>query len=298
MSPLSSIYDEIDLQKQVKVLEKSNEKLVRELKNVNLRLEESEALKSHFISNISNEIVNPFTSINGLSKTILETGHEDWKKVITMVAMIHSEALNLDFQLRNIFMAARIEAGETEQDISKTDVKQLIEDVIDTFHIEAKKRKIEIRYINQLPVSQNGPFYFQSDAEIIRLMLINLLSNAIKYSFDFSPVEITSCIQDHELVLSVKDYGKGISTANQNVIFDRFKGLDSGINTLYRGHGLGLSINKALLDILGGRIQVTSEKNEGSLFAIYIPKATEESNITSLTGTKFLFNDMDDEKLF
>ena len=79
-----------------------------ELKTVNKKLEESESLKSHFISNITNEIINPFTSILALSRSILQVKKENWKRVISMVAMIHSEAFNLDFQLRNIFLAAKI----------------------------------------------------------------------------------------------------------------------------------------------------------------------------------------------
>ncbi|MGD9977390.1 MAG: hypothetical protein AB7S54_05595, partial [Bacteroidales bacterium] len=66
-----------------------------ELKLVNKKLEESEALKTHFISNITNEIINPFTSILGLSKAILSVDKENWKKVISRVALIHSEAVNL-----------------------------------------------------------------------------------------------------------------------------------------------------------------------------------------------------------
>ena len=73
--------------------------LTEELKIVNKKLEESEALKSHFISNITNEIINPFTSILGLSRNILAVKKENWKKVISMVALIHSEAFNLDFQI-------------------------------------------------------------------------------------------------------------------------------------------------------------------------------------------------------
>ena len=66
--------------------------LSRELQEVTRRLKESEALKSHFISNISNEIINPFTSILGLSKAILSVEKHDWKKVVSMVALIHGEA--------------------------------------------------------------------------------------------------------------------------------------------------------------------------------------------------------------
>jgi len=77
--------------------------LNEKLKIVNKKLEESEAMKTHFISNITNEIVNPFASILGLSKNILSVNKENWKKVFSMVAMIHTEAFSLDFQLKNVF---------------------------------------------------------------------------------------------------------------------------------------------------------------------------------------------------
>jgi len=91
---------------------KELQKLTKQLKEVNGRLEESESLKSHFISNITNEIINPFAAILGLSRNILDVKKEDWNKVISMVQMIHSEAFHLDFQLKNIFAAAKLEAGD------------------------------------------------------------------------------------------------------------------------------------------------------------------------------------------
>ena len=67
--------------------------------------------------------------------------------------------------------------------------------------------------------------------------------------------------------ISVQDFGTGISEANQKIIFDRFKRLDSGINSLNRGHGLGLSINKAVIDLLQGKIDIKSEINKGATFS-------------------------------
>ncbi|MFP4048152.1 MAG: hypothetical protein ACLFT4_10400, partial [Bacteroidales bacterium] len=72
-----------------------------QLKRVNKKLEDSEALKSHFISNITNEIINPFSSIIGLARNIMSLGKADWKQVKSMVSMIYYEAFNLNFQLRN-----------------------------------------------------------------------------------------------------------------------------------------------------------------------------------------------------
>ena len=97
-----------------------------ELRAVNKKLEESEALKSHFISNITNEIINPFTSILGLSRAILSVDKESWKKVVSMVALIHSEAFSLDFQFRNIFFAAKVEAGEEVPEVVSVDIQALV----------------------------------------------------------------------------------------------------------------------------------------------------------------------------
>ncbi|MFO7842861.1 MAG: hypothetical protein R6V16_03550, partial [Bacteroidales bacterium] len=124
---------------------KEVQELNDELQKVNKKLEESEALKSHFISNITNEIINPFASILALSKNILSVEKENWKKVFSMVSLIYSEAFNLDFQLRNIFVAAKIEAGEIFPEILNVDVKQLMDSVVDSFKYQSKKKKIDIQ---------------------------------------------------------------------------------------------------------------------------------------------------------
>ncbi|MCK5346208.1 MAG: HAMP domain-containing histidine kinase, partial [Candidatus Heimdallarchaeota archaeon] len=216
------------LNDQIRLLKSTNNKLNAELKMVNQKLKDSEALKDHFVSNIRNEIINPFSSIIGLSTNIILASKEDWKRVITMVAMIHSEAFNLDLQLRNIFMVAKIEAGDISPDINHVDVVQLVSEVIDAFKFAAKKKSVEIIHQDQLPDNKENVFCFQTDAEKLRLILSNLLSNAIKYSFESGCVTIISSVEDEALVLSVNDNGTGISEANQKIIFDRFRRLDSG----------------------------------------------------------------------
>ncbi len=126
-----------------------------ELRVVNKKLEESESLKSHFISNITNEIINPFTSILGLSRAILSVDKENWKKVISMVALIHSEAFHLDFQFRNIFVAAKIEAGEIFPEIFNVDIRNLIDSVIESFKFEMKKKRITATH--NIDIKTNSP---------------------------------------------------------------------------------------------------------------------------------------------
>ncbi|HEY9122822.1 MAG TPA: HAMP domain-containing sensor histidine kinase [Bacteroidales bacterium] len=269
--------------------------LTEELKIVNKKLEESEALKSHFISNITNEIINPFTSILGLSRSILSVKKENWKKVISMVALIHSEAFNLDFQLRNIFLAAKIEAGEIYPEILNVDLRTLVKNVIDTFRIESKKKNIVIELNFDIKPANGLVFYFKTDPEKIKLALANLVSNAIKFSYESSKIIVRVWKEGDTVFMSVQDFGTGISEANQKIIFDRFKRLDSGINSLNRGHGLGLSINKAVIDLLQGKITIKSEVNKGATFTISVPEAKTNIAGFSADGNEFLF---DNEEIF
>jgi signal transduction histidine kinase len=265
--------------------------LTEELKIVNKKLEESEALKSHFISNITNEIINPFTSILGLSRNILAVKKENWKKVISMVALIHSEAFNLDFQLRNIFLAAKIEAGEIYPEILNVDLKNLVKSIIDAFRIESKKKNISMDFQFDIKPEKGNIFFFKTDPEKVKLAVANLISNAIKFSYDDNKIIIRIWKTDNIVQVLVQDYGTGISEANQKIIFDRFKRLDSGINSLNRGHGLGLSINKAVIDLLQGKIDIKSEINKGAIFTLSIPEAKNNIAGFSADGNEFLFDE-------
>ena len=268
--------------------------LSKEYREVSRKLNESESLKSHFISNISNEIVNPFTSILGLSKSILSVEKNDWKKVVSMVALIHSEAFNLDFQLKNIFVAAKIEAGEVAPNITKVNIKTLIQNVIDSFNIISRKMGITIDLQYKVEYGFGKNLYFKTDAEKLKLILSNLINNALKYSYKNSTVIIKVSIEDDILTISVQDFGTGISDNNQKIIFERFKRLDSGINSINRGHGLGLSITKALLDVLDGKITIKSKKGEGSTFSVSLPEAKNMVEGFSGEGNDIFFDDGDE----
>jgi signal transduction histidine kinase len=288
-----------ELKKRIKANKESLlelQELNKELQVVNKKLEESESLKSHFISNITNEIINPFTSIIGLARHILSVNKEDWKTVISMVALIHTEAFTLDFQLRNIFVAAKIEAGEIYPEILNVDIKTLINNLLDAFRLEAKKKKItlEIDFQKDL-VSGDEVFYFKTDPEKLKLVLSNLLSNAIKFSFEGQRIIMKVWKTKENLNISVQDFGTGITEENQKKIFDRFKRLDTGINSLNRGHGLGLSINKAILDLFNGTIDIQSKLGDGSTFTISIPESKAEIAGFSTDGNEFLF---EEEEMF
>lgn len=278
-----------------------NKKALEDLKNlneeliqVNKKLEESESLKSHFVSNITNEIINPFTSILGLSKAILSVDKENWKRVFSMIALIHEEAFSLDFQFRNIFVAAKIEAGDIYPEIFTVDVNNLVDSVLESFKYEAKKKKLIFKVQHKEEPDKSKSFVFKTDPEKLKLILSNLIRNAINFSFENNQIDIKIWVAENDLKIYVKDYGIGISKENHAIIFDRFNRLDSGINSINRGHGLGLSVSKALIDMLKGQIEVDSEIEKGACFTIIIPESDARSEGYASDANETFFSDVEE----
>jgi len=267
--------------------------LTDQLQQVNEKLKESESLKTNFISNITNEIVNPFASILGLSKHITSIGEGKSNQIKKMAELIYKEAFSLDFQFKNIFAAAEIEAGEMYPDISNVDIKKLIESIVEYFKEEAETKQITVLADFIVNDEFGGNFHFKTDAEKISLMLRNLLSNSIKFSPSKSTVLIHSCIENGFLIISLKDEGIGIDANNRSVIFDRFKRVDAQINSINRGHGLGLAIVKAILDVLEGGIEIEGEKGAGSVFTVKIPEVSPKTKVDDYAtdGNEVFFGD-------
>jgi len=277
------------LQEKEIYLEQINE-LTASVKELSKKLNDSESLKSHFISNISNELMNPFTSIMAIAENILSVEKENWKKVIHMVSLIHAEVFNLEFQLKNIFAAARIEAGEIQPEISLVNVDQLISNLIKCTRHETRRKRLEVIYTSKNEASDTV-LYFKTDAEKIHLILNNILSNAIKFSYKEGKIHIAATKKESELFITVKDEGQGISKANEQIIYDRFKRLDSGINSLNRGHGLGLSIIKAICDILNGKIYFESELGKGTSFHLLLRESDENTSGISTDADEIFFKE-------
>lgn len=263
----------------------------RKLLEMNEKLERSESLKSNFLSNIRNEINNPLNAIMGLAGqlAIIGAGNED---IASLSSLIGAEANQLDFQLRNIFMAAELEAGELSLRCSKIHVAKALRELVDSFLHSAAKKNVSLECIT--PANEDGsPAVI--DFEKVQIIVSNLLANAIEYSNEGGSVEVSFSIKgDGCLQISVQDHGVGIAPADQQRIFDRFVQLDSGTTRSHLGHGLGLSITKALLDLMQGSISLTSAPGEGTLFTVTIPPCSilEDEDSFSEAGNLFLFDEM------
>ncbi len=272
--------------------------LTKQLNKVNKKLNESESLKSHFLSNIRNQIINPFASILALSSNILKLRADDRNRVNHMANLIHQEAFNLDFQLKNIFAAASLEAGESCPEPMYLDVNELIDEIVESFHQKAAQRDVNLIFKKSTDSNQKEGFYFFVDASKLRLIIFNLLDNAIKNSSAAGKIHIEATKKDDKLAVSVRDHGIGMAEHDISDIFDRFKRLDTSINSLHYGHGLGLAVVSALIDLLGGEIDVVSQKSVGSTFTITIPSSLTEAHTSKRISDEFLFENFSDSEEF
>jgi two-component system, OmpR family, phosphate regulon sensor histidine kinase PhoR len=280
-----------------------SEDLLKQLKLLNRQLQAAEKMKTHFLSNIRNEINNPFGSILCLSENIIKLDASQFDTVISMASLIHREAFKLHFQLQNIFTAADLEAGEVTLLPARVDVRSLIEHVLASFQSTILQKSLQVK-VQEEPA--NGQWQiaetkllFRTDAGKLTLILSNLLANAISFSEQGETIEVTWSFQKDVLQILVADNGRGIKERNQDIIFNRFTQLDGTSTRQHGGHGLGLSVVKALLEMMEGCIIVNSEIRQGSVFVVTIPQLPiPEGEEGFSDGSTLFFNGTDsvDEK--
>ncbi|MEQ9403816.1 MAG: HAMP domain-containing sensor histidine kinase [Cyclobacteriaceae bacterium] len=265
----------------IEELRKDYAELEERLRQVNAKLLKSEKLKSDFLSNIKNEINNPLTSILGLLNQVI-VNPDNVKQTAINSSLIYNEVYALNFQMRNIFNAAEIEAGQSFPELSNLNIRHLVLDLIESFKPLSEKKGIDFDLIYEAADS------FVSDRDKLEVILSNLMANAIKFSNSGAKVVIhVSGDSESNLCISVRDFGVGIETENMDKIYDRFRQLDTGTRKEFGGHGLGLSIVHSLVDILDGSLEMESKRGEGAFFEIRIPLNISHDIL-----------DMDDEVLF
>lgn len=258
--------------------------MTEKLEIMNAKLQESEALKGHFLSNIRNEINNPLTSIMGLSQQCICSQSES-ERCLSTARMIYHEAFSLDFQLQNIFVAAELEAGEINPAFARVDVSTIIDRVVEALEYQIGEKQMSVKADHEMPL------VFSTDARMVRLILINLLANAIEFGAEAGHAAVSAQATINSLVLKVSDDGEGILKDDQQAIFDRFRQLDSGTTKCHRGHGLGLSIVRSLVDMLEGELQIESDKGKGCVVTITLPQPDVEVKDVAQEGNLFIFDD-------
>jgi len=238
----------------------------RELVKAKERAEESDRLKSAFLANMSHEIRTPMNGILGFAHLLQEpdlTGKEQ-QEYIRIIEKSGKRMLNI---IHDIVDISKIESGQMEISISETNINEEIKFIFDFYQQETEKKGLQFFYKTTLPPEKA---LIKTDREKIYAILTNLVKNAIKYT-NAGSIAIGYSKKDKFIEFFVKDSGVGISKDRQEAIFERFIQADISNNRAYDGAGLGLSIAKGYVEMLGGKIWVESQEREGSTFYFTIP---------------------------
>ena len=234
------------------------------------KAEESDRLKSAFLANMSHEIRTPMNGILGFSQILQESDYpKDQQK--KFLGIIHSRTQQLLNIINDILDISKIEANQLTLNFQHFNLHDLMQELYTTYKNQLEKdEKTQIQLKKDFSLNYQGS-YIESDVQRLRQIMDNLLNNAIKFT-DEGIIEFGYNLKDEgTLVFFVKDTGIGIPSDKKDQVFERFRQVDDSSNRAYEGTGLGLTITKSLVELLGGEMWIDSTEGEGSVFYFTLP---------------------------
>ena len=238
------------------------------------RLAELDKMKSNFFSNITHEFRTPLTLIIEPLRQII--GHANNTTVRDKARLAKANSERLLLLINQLLDLSKLEVEKMEVELKKGNILEVVQPIADSFKILAEQKEIHFQY--NAPTSIE---LFDFDKDKIEKILFNLLSNAIKFTPNGGRVSLTIGTSSKEgsdkmLQLSVVDTGIGISTSQQQLIFNRFYQAENPSSTTKQGTGIGLSLTRELVSLLNGELTLDSEVGKGSTFTISIPMPAKE----------------------
>lgn len=254
-----------------KVMNESLHRYASDLESANRRLQELDRLKSLFIASVSHELRTPLNSIIGFTGVMLKgmAGELNIKQQDQM-NRVYTSAKHLLALITDIIDISKIEAGHIDVHLQEIALDEVIKEAVESIQPMIQDKGLHLETCVPSGIMLN------TDRKRLRQCVLNYLSNAVKYS-EKGTVKVEAWDQGTMVEISVSDTGIGISPEDQIRLFNPFIRLDSHLRIKAGGTGLGLYLTRKIaVDLLHGRVLVTSQPGRGSVFSLIVPKRLEE----------------------
>lgn len=285
------LYNRYSIKRKSEIALTQKNELIRQEKE---RAERSEKFKQQFLANMSHEIRTPLNAVSGMTELLQDTGLTEQQKKYLLV--IRNSSDNLLTIINDILDLSKIEAGKMELQSVSFNLRDLMDHVRQSFAFKAKEKGIELN----VEIEDTIPGNLIGDPTRLTQVLINLAGNAVKFtekggvtikvqkfksSKEHASVLGVAHLNYERLLFTVEDTGIGIASNQHQGIFESFRQSHSGTTRKYGGTGLGLTISQNLVELMGGKIEVSSQENKGSVFSFVVSfqvsQAIEDGNFAT-----------------
>ncbi len=229
------------------------------------RAEEASRAKTQFLANMSHEFRTPLNAVIGLTDVTLKGDLTDEQR--RHLEMVKSSALNLVTLVEDVLDVSRLEAGRLSLRTEPFAPQSLVEEVVAQLKFRAEKKGLDL----SAEVDPPSPWLVQGDPSRVRQVLANLVDNALKFTERGRVTVRLAKAAEGGIRIEVEDTGIGIPPELQERIFESFLQVDATIARQHHGSGLGLAICAELVEMMAGRITVSSQPGEGSRFELWLP---------------------------
>jgi len=228
------------------------------------KAEEMDRLKTTFLSNMSHELNTPMSGIIGFSELLLS--EMDNKNHREMAKIIHKSGKRLNETLNSILDLSKIESQKLDLKLSSIELVTMIHECKYVFSDTVNKKGLKFNVS-----SDREKVFVKSDQNIVHKVLCNIVDNSVKYTSE-GEINITISETLETAIIKVTDTGIGIPEENLNQIFEPFRQGSEGLNRKYEGMGIGLTITRKYVELLGGKLNIESEQGKGTVIKIILPK--------------------------